>query len=118
MMYLAVATGGALGAVLRYSLVVLTGLPAAILMANVVGSCIMGALVGGQHSGLITLPPAWQAFVMVGVLGAFTTFSTFSLEAFLLFQEGQVKAAVSYVLASVLLAIIGFALGYKIISFF
>ena len=55
---------------------------------------------------------------MVGVLGAFTTFSTFSFEAFALFQEGAVKMAVSYVIASVFLAIIGFALGYKIISFF
>ena len=118
MLFVAVAAGGALGALLRFSLVVFTGLPFAILLANIVGSTIMGAIVGGQHSGLFTLPAAWQAFVMVGVLGAFTTFSSFSLEAFVLFQEGQIREAVSYVIASVLLAVIGFALGYKLISFF
>ena len=118
MLYLAVAAGGAIGAVMRYSLVMLSGLPSAILVANILGSCIMGILVGGQHNSVFTFPPAIQAFVMVGVLGAFTTFSTFSFEAFALFQEGEVKAAVAYVLASVLMAIIGFALGYKIISFF
>jgi CrcB protein len=118
MMYIAVATGGALGALLRYSLVMFAGFPSAILMANIIGSCIMGAIVGGQHAGVFTWPPAVQVFVMMGVLGAFTTFSSFSFEAFTLFQEGAVRAAVAYVLASVLLALIGFALGYKLISFF
>jgi len=117
-LYLAVAFGGALGALLRFVLVTATGLPVAILLANVAGSSLMGALVGGQQNGFFSFSPFWQSFLLVGVLGAFTTFSTFSYEAFMFFQQGQVKMAVSYVLASVLLALVGFALGYKIISFF
>lgn len=118
MVYIAVAFGGALGALLRFTLVTATGLPAPILLANIVGSSLMGVLVGGQQNGVFHFSSFWQSFLLIGVLGAFTTFSAFSYEAFMFFQQGQVKMAVSYVLASVLLALVGFALGYKIISFF
>ena len=118
MMYLAVALGGAMGAVMRYSLVMLSGMPSAILMANVLGSFVLGGLLSAQQGGVFNLSPIWQGFLMVGILGAFTTFSTFSLEAFVLFQQGEVKQAVAYVIASVFLAILGFALGYRLISFF
>lgn len=116
--YLAVAGGGAVGALLRFSLVTHTSIPFAILFANVLGSGLMGILVGGQHASWLRLSLVQQSFLMVGLLGAFTTFSTFSLEAFIMAQEGQLKLAAAYVLASVVLAIAAFAIGYKLSALF
>ena len=116
--YFAVAAGGAIGALLRFSLVTHTSIPFAILFANVLGSCLMGVLVGGQHASWLNMSLTSQSFLMVGMLGAFTTFSTFSLEAFMMMQEGQLKLAAVYVLASVVLAILAFAIGYKLTALF
>ncbi len=108
--YFVVAAGGALGAVCRYSLTAVVtplfqlGFPVGTLAANVVGSFLMGALV--EVLALIWSPSeAMRAFLVVGVLGAFTTFSAFSMEAVDLIQQGAVSAAVVYVVASVFLSL-------------
>lgn len=108
--YLAVAAGGAIGAVCRYSLTAVVaplfqpGFPVGTLSANVAGSFLMGALV--EVLALVWSPSeAMRAFLVVGVLGAFTTFSAFSMEAVGLLQQDAVSAAVAYIVASVFLSL-------------
>ncbi len=101
---LQVALGGALGAALRYLTGVAVarlagpGMPLGVLTANVLGCLLMGVFIGlaGQR-GLAWLNP----FVATGLLGGFTTFSSFSLEAINLMQEGRGGQAVVYVGLSV-----------------
>jgi CrcB protein len=113
----AVAGGGALGALGRYGLTLwfAQAFPAkfnlATLMANIVGSLLMGVgYVLIVERAL--LPGAFRYLLMVGLLGAFTTFSTFSLEALQLLQSGQWVGAIGYVLASVLLSLVAVFAGY------
>ncbi|MCP5433714.1 MAG: fluoride efflux transporter CrcB [Alphaproteobacteria bacterium] len=107
---IAVALGGGLGATLRYLLVQLaqglfgTGFPYGILTANVLGSFVMGAFAAwlaatGALSGEI------RAFVAVGVLGGFTTFSSFSLDTVVLAERGDFGLAAAYVAVSLVLSI-------------
>lgn len=109
-----VALGGALGAVLRYLVgigvgrVTGAGFPLGVLSVNVIGSFLMGAFaVFAAKRGLMHLSP----FVMVGLLGGFTTFSAFSLEAVTLFERGAIGAAAAYVLVSVIASIAALVLG-------
>ncbi len=112
---LQVALGGAIGASARYlagiGIVRLVGsgqFPVAILTINIVGSFLMGVfVVMAANRGLTYLSP----FVMTGLLGGFTTFSAFSLEAVTLYQRGDVQGAAFYVLASVVLSILGLVAG-------
>ena len=114
---LQVAMGGAIGASLRFlagiGILRLTGpgFPFAVLSVNIVGSFLMGVfVVYAAQRGMTHLSP----FVMTGVLGGFTTFSAFSLEAVTLFERGQMGSAVIYVLASVGLSILGLVAGLMI----
>jgi CrcB protein len=110
-----VALGGAIGAACRYLFGVamfrLTGpaeFPLAIISVNVIGSILMGAfVVFAAQKGLTHLSP----FVMTGLLGGFTTFSAFSLEAVTLMERGQIATAGIYVAVSVCLSIGGLMLG-------
>lgn len=112
---LQVALGGALGASARWLaglwVVRLTGqgaFPFAIITVNVVGSALMGVfVVAAARHGLTHLSP----LVMTGVLGGFTTFSAFSLEAVTLWERGQAGLAALYVGASVGLSVGGLTLG-------
>ena len=108
--FLVVFVGAGLGGMLRHASNIgfqrLLGpdLPASTLVVNVLGSLCIGALAGylalrGQAT------PAVQLFLATGVLGGFTTFSAFSLEAVLLWERGQLVAFAAFVLASVLLSI-------------
>jgi len=88
--------------------VISSGIPLGVLSVNVLGSFAMGAFtVYSFHRGLQHLNP----FVMTGVLGGFTTFSAFSLEAFTLYERGQIAAAGLYVVLSVALSLLGLGLG-------
>jgi CrcB protein len=114
MTFLQVALGGALGAVLRFGsgLLVLRALPVSfplgVLTVNIVGSFVMGMFaVYSFHRGVQHLNP----FVMTGVLGGFTTFSAFSLEAFTLYERGEIGAAVLYVVLSVVLSLLALVAG-------
>lgn len=111
---ISVAIGGALGASLRYAfgLAILRywngAFPVAILGVNILGSFLMGVcvVVLGQK-GLTHLSP----LLMTGVLGGFTTFSAFSLEAYTLFERGEFGSAALYVMVSVVASIAGLVLG-------
>lgn len=105
---LIVAAGGALGSSARYLVNVGAmrlagpGFPAGTLAVNVAGSFLMGvlAVVLAHHGGTRHAP-----FLMTGVLGGFTTFSAFSLDAVSLWTRGQAGVAAAYVLGSVALSV-------------
>ncbi len=113
MLILAVALGGALGSVARYLMglaVPRTGhFPAATLAINVLGSLLLGALVRVLQE--LDGGPALRAFLLVGVCGGFTTFSTFAFEGMGLFDQGQWRSGALYVLASVLGSLAAVAAG-------
>jgi len=109
-----VAVGGALGALARYWFSGLLNtdsakLPWGTLGANVIGSFLMGVMFV-LILEKAKLPPEMRPLLMTGFLGAFTTFSTFSLETLTLIHEGHVIAALFYVLLSVILCIAALAL--------
>ena len=86
------------------------GFPWGILTANVLGSFLMGLLV--EVSALVWQPgAALRAFLAVGLLGAFTTFSTFALDVALLYERGALALAGLYVALSVLLSVGGLFFG-------
>lgn len=107
---LAIAAGGALGAVLRYwvsstaYMLLGRGFPYGTLAVNVIGSLLMGMLYVLMLDRLAA-GSEWRAFLLVGLLGAFTTFSTFSIETLLLMQETMYLRALLNVLLSVLACI-------------
>jgi fluoride exporter len=118
-----VALGSALGGMSRYWLggVIARGIgddfPYGTLLINVVGSFVIGFF------GTLTLPdgprPASldaRLFVMVGLCGGFTTFSSFSLQTFELLRSGESIRAAIYVVASVLLCVAGAAIGHALAS--
>jgi len=113
---LAIAAGGAIGALLRYwtSIAVHGRLgmafPYGTLAVNVLGSLLMGFL----YIWLIermAAGPALRAFLLVGVLGAFTTFSTFSMETLNLLEAGHPGKALANMLVSVVVCVTAAALG-------
>ena len=110
-----VALGGAIGAVLRYSAgAAITrfcgpGFPWGTMFVNIFGSFLMGLLIALAASGRVSngsLP-----FLAVGVLGGFTTFSAFSLDAIILIERGQFGAATLYVFTSVLVSLAALVIG-------
>jgi len=112
MTLLQVAAGGALGAVLRLGVtmgmgrIASPGIPLGVLTVNVLGSFLIGVVVVlSFHRGFDHLNP----FLVTGILGGFTTFSTFSLEALTLYERGAAGAA--YVGLSVVLSLVAVALG-------
>lgn len=111
---LQVALGGAIGASLRYAVglwvvrMVGQGFPLAIITVNILGSFLMGAFVVlAAQRGLTHLSP----FVVTGLLGGFTTFSAFSLEAVTLYERGDVGQAAAYVAISVVGSVAALMLG-------
>ncbi|MEQ8602644.1 MAG: fluoride efflux transporter CrcB [Marivibrio sp.] len=116
---LAIALGGALGALGRhYAAGWVTGalgggFPWGIFAVNVLGSFLMGGLVEGFARLGAPFAEA-RAFLAVGVLGGFTTFSTFSLDAVLLIERGHIAQAAGYIVGSVVLAIGGLYFGMAV----
>ncbi len=117
---LAIAAGGALGAVARYAVMANVGqwfgltFPWGTLCVNVVGSFAMGAFV--EASALIWSPsPELRALIAIGFLGSFTTFSTFSLDVYVLYERGAFSQAAAYVVASVLLSVAGLLAGLYVL---
>ena len=107
---LAIAGGGALGAVLRHFLnglvSSLTGsqFPWGILVCNVMGSLLMGLLIA-LFADIWEPPQALRAFLTVGILGGFTTFSSYSMDAVMLFERGSYGQAALYTAGSVVLSL-------------
>jgi CrcB protein len=121
--FLIVFLGGGLGAALRHGINLLsarvlgTAFPYATLFENVTGSLVMGLLAGyfafkgdaSQH---------WRLFLTTGILGGYTTFSTFSLDTALLYERGELGLAALYVVGSVALSIGGLFAGLAVMRNF
>jgi len=118
-LFLSVAMGGAVGAVGRFLVTSAAGswfghgFPYGTMIVNVLGSFILGSV-------LEVMALAWspgestRAFLVVGLLGAFTTFSTFSLDTVSLIERGNYFLAVGYVSLSFVISILAFVLGMAI----
>lgn len=117
-MYLIVAAGGALGAMARYGTDSVVsrwtgaGFPWGTVTVNLLGSLVLGLLIGATIHGL-QLGQETRALVVTGFLGAFTTFSTFSLNTVTLIERGDTGAALGYVLGSVVFGIGLFFVGLR-----
>ncbi len=120
MPYLVVFLGAGLGGALRHGVNLATlrwfgvGFPAGTLAVNIVGSLAMG-LIAGYFALKGDAPQAVRLFLTTGVLGGFTTFSAFSLDAVLLWERGQSPVAAAYVAASVVCALVGLVAGLAIV---
>jgi CrcB protein len=88
--------------------------PLATLTVNVAGSCIFGVLAGLIASNRLELRPHWREFVFVGLLGGFTTFSTFAGDVVMLARSGLQAHAALNVLLQVVLAVAGLYAGLTI----
>ena len=116
LMIVAVAAGGALGSVLRHfagkaALAVFgAGFPYGTLFVNVAGSFAMGVLVA-LFANTLNPSQEMRAFLTVGLLGGFTTFSSFSLDVATLYERGEMALAALYVLLSLILSLAGIFAG-------
>jgi CrcB protein len=116
MQTLAIAAGGATGALMRFWVSTATyawlgrGFPWGTLMVNVLGSFAMGLLYI-LFIERLTAGPELRAFLLIGFLGAFTTFSTFSIETFNLIEEAQIGKALLNAGGSVMICIAAAWLG-------
>jgi CrcB protein len=116
--------GGGIGTLLRY---LVSGLgyryfdgtfPLGTLFVNLIGSLLIGFLWGIFE--IVNISPNVRLFVFIGVLGGFTTFSTLTLESFNLFKDGEIKFAITNILANNVLGIalvfVGFAIARYLIT--
>jgi CrcB protein len=123
--FLIVFVGGGIGAALRHGVNLVSArllgvtFPWHTLIENVTGSAVMGMLAayfafkgGGEAS------QHWRLFLTTGILGGYTTFSAFSLDAVLLYERGEVAQAALYVAGSVALAIGGLIAGLALVRHF
>lgn len=110
---LVIACAGAVGALCRYGMVNLIGgryFPWGTLVVNVLGSFLMGlCFVLILERGL--LPETYKPLLMTGFLGAFTTYSAFSLEAWQLLDRGELFSALAYIIGTALLCIFALFIG-------
>lgn len=118
MTYAWVALGSALGGMARYWLVLATFplfgpvFPWATVLINILGSFVIGLFGALTMEGRWAVPAEIRAFVMVGLCGGFTTFSSFSLQSLELIQKGRVELALANIGLSVLLCLGSVTLGY------
>ncbi len=112
--------GGAIGSALRYGLAVglqgwlhVGGFPWWTFAANILGSFLIGLVMAGFLNG--SLAEGSRLFLAVGILGGFTTFSSFSYETLSLIQRGEGVKALVYVAASVVLGLLAVTLGFRLL---
>jgi len=116
MNWLLVALGGAVGASLRYGTGVFlfkpsSGFPWTTWWINIFG-CLLAGIFFAYSQKFPVLQNEARLFLMVGILGGFTTFSSFGLETFQLLKHGQIALALGYAISSVITGIIVLALGF------
>lgn len=119
MLYLYVGLAGAIGATARYGLGLMVGsfgssvFPVATFLTNLIGSFLLGWL---THTFLQKGKPSPQFVTVIGtgMIGSFTTFSTFSVETIQLLEEGHVWIAIVYVFLSIIIGLWSSWLGYRI----
>ena len=119
--YIAVALGSIVGAVARFLVSVLSvsqfgdGFPWGTLFVNVTGSFAIGFYAGlTGPDGRLFVSPRQRQFVMVGICGGYTTFSSFSLETLRLVHSGHARTALIYLLVSVITWLVGVWLGHAL----
>jgi CrcB protein len=118
--YLLVFVGGGLGSSLRHAINLVsarylgTAFPYHTFLINITGSTVMG-LIAGYLAFKGGASQHWRLFLMTGILGGYTTFSAFSLDAALLYERGEVWLSLFYVVGSVVLAIAGLFAGLALI---
>jgi fluoride exporter len=125
LVYVWVALGGALGSAFRYMLSNAVArfageaMPWGTLLVNVVGSFVIGWFaIATTTGGRVAATPEFRTFVMVGVCGGFTTFSSFSLQTLALFEDGEPLRASANILLSVALCLASVWLGTGVASGF
>jgi CrcB protein len=121
MIPLAVMAGGALGSLARYGLATAVGralgqgFPWGTVLINIIGSFVIGWFGGlTGPAGRLPVPEVTRAFVMIGVCGGFTTFSSFSLQTMELLRSGYGGRAIANVVASVALCLVATLLGLRL----
>lgn len=119
--YLAIGIGGFIGAILRaYTAGIVNhafkhDIPFGTLTVNLIGSFILGLLIGLIQFSVIQNPHI-KSMLTTGMMGAFTTFSTFAVESFFLIKNGLIIESLTYILLNVIGSIILAAAGYKSIE--
>jgi fluoride exporter len=120
MNYLLVFIGGGLGSTLRYLVNVVSGrmlgtaFPYHTFFINISGSTVMG-LVAGYFAFKGDASQSWRLFLMTGILGGYTTFSAYSLDAAVLYERGEIGLALFYVVGSVVFSILGLFAGLALV---
>jgi CrcB protein len=122
MLYWIVFLGAGIGGALRHGVNVWAarafgyGFPLGTLIVNVIGSLVMGLLVGffAYRAGLV--PQHMRLFLTTGVLGGFTTFSAFSLDAALLFERHSYAMALTYMVGSVVASVVALFIGLALFN--
>lgn len=116
----AIGVGGGIGALIRYYMASLIqpawwpGFPFGIFVVNITGGLAMG-LITALAALKLQMTPEVRAFLTTGILGGYTTFSTFSLESALLIERGAWGQAAAYVVGSTLLSILAIFVGFWIV---
>ncbi|WP_180047845.1 fluoride efflux transporter CrcB [Acinetobacter sp. YH12243] len=116
MNWLLVAMGGAIGATLRYGAGMLIAKPQMLFpwptwWINIIG-CLFAGIFFALSQKYSFLQTEARLFLMVGILGGFTTFSSFGLETFQLLKQGAVTIALSYVISSVIVGVFMLGVGF------
>jgi CrcB protein len=120
-LFFVVAAGGAFGAILRYATLLFvtkySDMPSyfATLFVNITGSFAAGFIVA-LVSSTMSFPEPVRVFIMVGLLGSLTTFSTFSLDSYKLFRRQDFAILAIYIRASLIVTICFFALGFWVLK--
>jgi CrcB protein len=120
MAWIAVAVGGALGSMARHGVNVIanrvlqTPIPYATAIVNVVGCFVIGTLAGLIASGRLHMSTTMRTFVFVGILGGFTTFSSFGLDTLTLTRGGAQAMALGNVAGQVSVGLLCVYLGYRL----
>jgi CrcB protein len=114
-----VAVGGAIGSVARYLVSALVGratgtlFPAGTFAVNLIG-CIVFGMIAGAAEQRVVLSPDVRVFLLVGVLGGFTTFSSYAFDGVVLIQQGQIAAALVNIGGQIVCGLLGLWAGYVI----
>ena len=123
MIWLLVGIGGAIGSMARHGLnhlvhqrLLTSMFPFGTFFVNVIGSVTIGVIAGALAPGRLQASYEMRTFLIVGVLGGFTTFSSFSLDTLTLIRSGHTLQAVGNVAGQVALSLIGVWLGFRLAS--
>jgi CrcB protein len=116
-----IALGGAIGSVCRYGLstvvqrVTSPFFPYGTFVVNVTGCLAFGIIIGAARERFVLGPPA-RAFLLIGILGGFTTFSTFTYESFALLQDGQLLRALVNAIGQLVCGLAALWFGYAVVA--